>query len=243
MLCAASRALPACCNALQLTALTRLHSLKTERMRQSGAVLATLSSSLRRLAISYCVHLPACLSQLRGLEALSILGCDMEWEVLEDGNGHLVPALGLLTSLTHLALGHFAAPGSESALTNLTRLRSLWWLPFVLSRGVALPAGSWNSSLQLLALPIDLLHNSLAALGGARQLQTLAIDAHNTSLLPRVVRWAAQRPALEGCVAQVPDEDLSEQFDVWMEVQRSAPRLCIQRHPDLTEHPLFCAVG
>jgi hypothetical protein len=45
-------------------------------MGHNGYTGLTALSSLRRLALSTCAHLPACLSQLTGLEALSVDASD-----------------------------------------------------------------------------------------------------------------------------------------------------------------------
>ena len=234
---------------LQLTGLSRLHSLELGHMffaRSDNTVLTTLSS-LRRLALSSVADLPACLSQLVELEALSI---EDPLSVEEDGHGDaavLVQAVGTLTRLTHLALAHYDAPGLEAALPSLPALRSLRWLPNDPSVFVVLPAGSWLTNLQCLALPIHLLVNSLAALESAPQLHTLAADSiasGSAAMLPWVLRWAAQRPSLADLVVRVSDKDLGSQFNAVMEVQESGPSLLhLRRHTCLVEHPLFSAVA
>ena len=225
---------------LQLTALTRLDRLRLKWMIHPGSGYTTLTalSSLRRLALSSCRHLPACLSQLTGLEALSIDDPERCREDSEEELSAVVEAVGLLTSLTHLAFAHYDPPGLEEALPRLPRLRSLWCLPIRPPVEEALPAGGWLTNLQRLGLPIRHLHNSLPALASARQLQTLAINAFaedhaEPDLLPGVLRWAAQRPALREVFVDISDSDLCRQFPTIMEVQRSVPSLRIERHPML----------
>jgi hypothetical protein len=58
---------------MQMTALTRLHSFYLNcNVWHNDFTALTALGSLRRLALSSCTFLPACLSQLTGLEALSI---------------------------------------------------------------------------------------------------------------------------------------------------------------------------
>ena len=231
---------------LQLTALTRLHSLFLNgNVRPNGFTALTALRSLRRLALSCCTYLPACLSQLTGLEALTIddpEGCreDLEEDVAVAA---VVQAVGQLTSLTHLALVHYDAQGLEQTLPFLTRLRSLWWLPYELPLSAPLPAGAWLTNLRRLALPMWQLHSSLAALGSACQLQALAIGgiaaSCSNSLLPAVLRWAARRPALEDLILDISNEGLGNHLPYILELQRSAPRLRIEQERDLAQLPQF----
>ena len=226
---------------MQMTALTHLHSFYLNcNVWHNGFTALTVLGSLRRLALSSCTHLPDCLPQLTGLEALTIqdpVGCR---EDLDD-----------VVVATHLALARCDVGGLGQILPSLPRLRSLWWLPFGLQppMGGLPPAGGWLTKLQRLALPIHYLHSCLAALTGACQLQTLAVDANApeepdlSGLLPGVLRWAAQRPDLRELFLEISDKNLIRHFPAVMEVQRAVPSLRIERHPAVAEHPLFCAVG
>ena len=223
--------------------LTRLHSLKLRRAGSlpSGFPVLTRLGSLRRLALSDS-HLPACLSQLTGLEALSIDAFEDTPDITERA-ATLVHSMSLLTNLTHLALAGFATPGLEAAFPSLRRLRSLWWFTCAEPEAEALPAGGWLGSLQRLAMPIRELHGSLPALGSAHGLRILGIDAYECSdLLPAVLRWTAQRPSLEEVVLEVSNDELGSHFSAIMAVQRTVPRLRIDRHTNLTQLPQFCAI-
>jgi hypothetical protein len=229
--------------AVQLTALTGLHSLRLKRAGSmpEGFTVLTRLSSLRRLALSDS-HLPACLSHLTGLEALSIDAFEEAPDITE-GAAALVHSMSQLTNLTHLALAGFVTPGLEAAFPSLRRLRSLWWFTCGEPSEGALPGGGWLGSLQRLAVPIRELHSSLPALGSARGLRILGIDAYECSdLLPAVLRWAAQRPSLEEVVLEISSEELNSHFQAIMQVQRSVPRLRIERHTNLTQLPRFCAI-
>ena len=110
--------------------------------------MLTALSSLRRLALSSCTHLPDCLPQLTGLEALTIqdpVGCR---EDLDEVVVASIESMGQLTDLTHLALAHYDVEGLEVALASLPWLRSLWWLP-IDPEGTALPAGHSAASRRL----------------------------------------------------------------------------------------------
>ena len=68
-----------------MTALTRLRSLGLKWATHPGSDYAVLTAlgSLRQLALSSCAHLPDCLPQLTGLEALTIqdpLGCREDFD-------------------------------------------------------------------------------------------------------------------------------------------------------------------
>ena len=60
--------------------------------------------------------------------------------------------------------------------------------------------------------------------------------------LGAVLRWAAQRPSLEEVVLEISNEELNSHFQAIMEVQRSVPRLRIERHTNLMQLPQFCAI-
>jgi hypothetical protein len=236
---------------MQMTALTRLHSFYLNgNVWHNGITALTALSSLRRLALSSCTFLPACLSQLTGLEALSIGDPESCRDDSAEDAATVVQAVSLLTNLTHLALARYDVGGPGQILPSLPRLRSLWWLRFGLQppMGGLLPAFGWLTKLQRLALPIHYLHSCLAALTGACQLQTLAVDANApeepdlSGLLPGVLRWAAQRPDLTELFLEISDKNLIRHFPAVMDVQRAVPSLRIERHP-VAEHPLFCAVG
>ena len=236
---------------LQLTALTRLHSLCLKRPDNDwGAVYNELTalSSLRWLELVWCAHLPPCLSQLTRLEALTLEddgSCHIHGGTAVEDIESIVQAVSQLTNLTHLALAGYPQQPDPGRLAALSHLRSLWWLARARSEDAALPAGAWLANLRRLALPVRQLHNSLPALAGARHLQCLAMTMFaqdNSDLLPEVLRWAAQRPALELVLLQVFDDaQLGRHFDAILEVQRSVPRLRIERHRDICRHPHFCA--
>ena len=235
---------PACRICMQMAALAGLHSLGLGRatMGHNGYAMLTSFSSLRQLALSSLSHLPACMSLLTGLEALSIN--DPGWLAQQDEDvAASMEAVGQLTNLTHLALADYVHAPGPGFLTTLSRLRSLWWLPYAQSIDAALPAGAWLANLRQLALPITQLQSNLAALASARQPQTLAIDAHAEShLLPEVLRWAARQPRLALVLLRVVDDaQLGKHFADFMEMQRSGPRLRIERHPFLNMHPHFYA--
>ena len=61
-------------------------------------------------------------------------------------------------------------------------------------------------------------------------------------MLPEVLRWAVQQPGLDLVWLRViDDEQLGKHFADLMEMQRSGPRLRIERHPFLNMHPHFYA--
>ena len=194
----------------------------------SGYTALTGLSSLRELTLDSCEHLPACLSQLTGLADLTIDDREGLIQDADAAGAAIVQAVGQLTNLDCLIVIDVRSEGLERTFPSLSRLRSLYWVALDLPAGVALPAGGWLANLQLLGMPIRLLHNSLAALDSARQLQTLALSVEEGSeLLPRLLRWVARRPVLEQLMLGISPEELYRHLGAILELQRCMPHLRI----------------
>ena len=190
--------------AAQMTRLGKLQSLELCFSECSASGFAPLAQlpSLQRLRLSWCEHLPACLSRLTTLTQL-FLEASPSKESPQRAVAAMEAALQALTQLRHLALitrkhsnCHLAV-----ALAGLSSLRTLCWLPSPVVPGVypQLPPGGWLSGLQQLVLPAPMAADGLAALSAATQLTGLALftfcDALTTQQA-RVLRWAAAHPRL-----------------------------------------------
>jgi hypothetical protein len=198
----------------------------------SGYTVLTGLSSLRQLTMTSCTHLPACLSQLTGLEALTIDDREEHIADADAAEATIVQAVGQLRNLPHLAVINVKAEGLEQTFPSLSRLCQLGWLTLDPTTDAALPAGGWLTDLRRLALSICQLHNSLEALESARQLQALALNIdENSELLPRVLRWAARRPALTELYLGIPPDQLYMHFGDILELQRCTPELRITAAP------------
>lgn len=228
---------------VQVASLTRLHSLSLKRVfypSDSYTPLLNLTT-LRRLAITNCTSLPACLPELTWLVALSIDDpADALYEAEADESGALVrAALPQLTCLTHLALDDFAdlmRPPPE--LTCLTRLASFCWIghrnPATTQ---ALPPGSYLAGVAHLLAPVDVLFNSLPALGAARSLERISTVLRRSGgssevaswQLSAVLQWAVRQPTLRVLMLQADKELLGTAFF-------DAVRL-LQRNPGIRLEP------
>lgn len=106
---------------------------------------------------------PACLSQMSRLEALSLTN--------PTGSvGTLTAALPRLQHLTGLMLSVITGPELLAQLASHTNLHSLAWVE---SNSGHLPVGPWLSSLRRLAAPSDMLAASLLALAASTRLEFL----------------------------------------------------------------------
>ena len=200
----------------------------------SGYTALTGLSSLRQLTLSSCGHLPACLSQLTGLEGLNIDDREAFIADSDAAKATIVQAVGQLTNLAHLAVIDVKAEGLEQTFPILPGLHSLGWLTLDLPGDAALPAGGWLANLQRPALPIRQLHNSLCALDSARQLQRLILRIdEGAEMLPRVLRWAARRRALQELLLGMSPNELYKHLDDILELQRCVPRLRIKAPPGI----------
>ncbi|KAL4447719.1 hypothetical protein ABPG75_004938 [Micractinium tetrahymenae] len=197
----------------QLAVLTCLHTLSLHALTHDGAAYGALAvlSCLRQLSLSCCRALPASLSQLPFLEALSIddQGGLMDQSENEPASA-LAMALPCLTQLTQLALLAATPGGSEharraveasplmphllAALPGRSRLQSLL-LAAGAPAGAQLPPGL--AALHELAAPAALLGRTLPAVAAATSLQLVGVYACNdATALPAILRWAVRLPAL-----------------------------------------------
>jgi hypothetical protein len=192
----------------QLASLTRLHTLSLSQTGFSADSYAPLTclTSLRRLAFERCDYVPACLPQLTWLEALAVIKC-LDVEAGESNGATVRAALERLGSLTHLSLDSVHGMRRPPvALTRLTALRSLVWMPppeaGVALQLTALPPGSWLAGLRSLEAPLEVLSSSLPALqAGAQALERVAAihlsaAIQAAAVLSAVLRWAAGHPSL-----------------------------------------------
>lgn len=108
--------------------------------------------ALRRLALTRCTHLPACLSRLSALEVLALEKAPLSNEAAA---AELGPALAGLSSLSHLALRSmtFCTSGLPAEIARLPQLQRLFWVRDTVDYDVdpaPLPGGAWLSNLRCL---------------------------------------------------------------------------------------------
>jgi len=232
-----------------------LHSLELKLGHNSDgyASLRALRSSLRRLALSFGMDLPACLPELTGLEALSIEGM---WPVGDGGQeastGDLVvAALPQLTRLTYLGLTPL--PGMEQppvALAGATSLRRFHWGQLAQFEGhsdemdatdmqASLPKGPWLAGLECLFATPHVLANSLPALQSTSRLQTLGVfytsfiagfqrPAGYQQQLATVLHWAASHHTLRHVLVDAEADQFALISNDVCAAQQRNPRLTIE---------------
>lgn len=167
----------------RLTALRRLRLSQHTPVYDSGSahwadgVLPALQR-LSRLELDVVFPLPACLPQLTRLQVLACTDTESHlWDYLYETHSSLnileLALPRLAGSLTRLLLS--ATPDQyslPSAVTALTRLRSLYWdggweeLPMA-AAVAALPGGCWLSGLEQLTVEANCFVGSMPALAAA----------------------------------------------------------------------------
>lgn len=191
------------CLAPQISKLSRLQALGlhyTNYGHDSYASLAALPA-VRRLSLEAFAPVPACLSQLTRLEALSIWDSA---ELLGDETAMLLQAaLPHLSCLTHLAISAGAGQAAAAlALASLPRLQHLVWEGEG-EEEQSLPPGPYLRSLRSLrrldTSPLVLL-GSLPALAGATALECVGLSCSTSSpqqLAAAALRCADRLPAAQ----------------------------------------------
>jgi len=220
---------------LQVSQLTRLHTLSLDAAGYDSdgySPLRALTSSLRRLALVDCSHLPACLPELTALDALLVFDHASHLHDEASSGDIAVAALPRLAHLTFLALEWMPSMDQPpAALTSLTSLRSFHWWADQQEDEAALPAGPWLSGLERLETHVQVLNNSLPALQSASRLQHLGVECDEESSLEQLsplLSWAASHPTLQRLVLDAKPELRAAAFTAVCAAQRRNPRLAIE---------------
>lgn len=213
-------ALPNNCQCItqQISRLSQLQALGLHCFGYTSDSYAQLAAlpALRRLWLGDCSEVPACLSRLTQLEALS---CWDEGTVLDKDTADLLAAaLPHLTRLTHLAISQLeGAEQAAAALASLPRLQRLVW-----GGNQPLPPGPYLRSLRSLDTFASSLLASLPALAGATALEAVGLECNGTSphTLAAALRCADRLPALQELQLAADDALLACVFYVALDAMR-----------------------
>lgn len=238
---------------LQVTALARLHqlSLINAEYNSSGYSALLHLPSLRHLELYRCHSLPACLSQLTQLEALVIddhcgaLGLvDPEEEDGLSATDIVAAALPRLQQLTYLALDSTHPRASLPVeLTNLTNLRSFYWLE---AGGGVLPPGAWLSGVRRLAAVAGCVADSLPALAAATRLEFLGLHYLNgvpQSAVAGMLQGVASLPAMRRILLHGTHASFGKNAQALLDAQRQHPHLTFKCQSFETDDMMWDAWG
>ncbi|KAL4440520.1 hypothetical protein ABPG75_003521 [Micractinium tetrahymenae] len=233
----------------ELTALTRLHTLSLVWADPQGDALASLPS-LRSLALLQCFTWPDCISQLTGLEALTLNDARSILDAMVEDPGAstaaVAAALPQLQRLTHLALvWPVGYPAPLAELAAMSSLRSLFWP----AAGWELPAGAYLSSLTRLVTRAEALP-ALApaeAAEAAPSLRFLGLwcEEQDEAALHGTLRWLSQLPPLRRALLAASEARFGRCVQAVVGAQRAAPHLAIDCFTDVSDSmgPFLHACG